>query len=83
MSVTHKASGPLPLASEFDAYERTFPGSAERILTMAEKEQDRRITWDKEALGAEIKDRKRGHYLAFILALFMTGTSYNRKWCME
>jgi len=34
-------SGPLPSQQEFDGYERTLPGAAERILSMAELEQRR------------------------------------------
>lgn len=73
MSLTQTTSGPLPPASEFRAYEQTLPGGAERILAMAEKEQDHRFDWEKEALDAEIRDRKRGHYLVFVLTLFITG----------
>jgi uncharacterized membrane protein len=36
-------SAPLPTAVEFSGYERTLPGAAERILLMAEKEQQARI----------------------------------------
>ena len=32
-------SGPLPVAQQFEQYEKVLPGSAERILAMAEQEQ--------------------------------------------
>lgn len=40
-------SGPLPPPTMYGEYERTLPGSAERILVMAEKEQDHRIEWER------------------------------------
>ena len=33
-------SGPLPLAEQFDKYEKVLPGAADRIMTMAEKDQE-------------------------------------------
>lgn len=47
--------GPLPLPNHFEGYERVLPGSAERIIAMAEKEQDHRIGQEKQALV--IQDR--------------------------
>lgn len=41
--------GPLPLASEFAAYNKVLPGSADRILKMAEREQ-------KAAIGLRRRD---------------------------
>lgn len=40
-SVHHQ--GPLPLADQFDGYERTLTGAADRILTMAEQAQQAHI----------------------------------------
>ena len=52
------SSGPLPPPQFFQAYETTLPGAAERILTMAEREQKSRHS--REA---------RGQWMAFLLAL--------------
>ena len=53
-------SGILPVSSEFANYEKTYPGAAERLLTMAEKEQAHRhavqmksLELDKHALELE------------------------------
>ncbi len=35
-----RVSGPIPSAEEFARYEEVYPGSADRILSMAEREQD-------------------------------------------
>lgn len=41
-------SGPLPDADEFDRYEKALPGAGDRILQMAEKEQEHRIELTKQ-----------------------------------
>lgn len=40
-------TGPFPQASEIERYERVLPGSADRILTMVENEQDHRFSISK------------------------------------
>ncbi len=47
-------SGPLPPPSMLESYEKTIAGSADRILRMAEKEQDHRIDWENTALQGNI-----------------------------
>ena len=46
LMITH---GPLPLAQQFEQYEKILPGAAERILKQAEKEQDNRFINDARA----------------------------------
>ena len=46
-SVT-QSSSPIPSAQEIEYYERAFPGSAERIFGMAEREQAHRHEREKE-----------------------------------
>lgn len=45
-------SGPIPSAEEFARYEEAFPGSAGRILSMAEREQDDIVSFRTKALVA-------------------------------
>ncbi len=40
-------AGPLPLATELDAYERTCPGAADRIIAMAENQSKHRQDIEK------------------------------------
>ena len=51
-------SGPLPHPELFRAYEDTLPGAADRILAMAEGEQDSRHSREN-----------RGQWMAFLVAL--------------
>ena len=43
-------SGPIPPPDMMRAYEEILPGSAERILNMAEREQARQINYDNRGL---------------------------------
>ncbi|WP_373565396.1 DUF2335 domain-containing protein [Bradyrhizobium diazoefficiens] len=47
-SVQHR--GPIPSPEQFGGYEQILPGSADRILKMAEKEQDHRHDWERRHL---------------------------------
>ena len=54
-------------------YENALPGSAERILMMAEKEQDHRIA--TTALSASVHETKRGRWLGFAIAVACIGAA--------
>lgn len=57
--VQTQVSGPLPAASEFSAYEETLPGSADRILTMAEEQaaHRRKVTEADAESGRKLNHR--------------------------
>lgn len=65
-------SGPLPHPSHFSEYNKILPGSANRILSMAEKEQNHRHTISSNNTKSDIKNAKKGMIFAFIL--FLIGT---------
>ena len=62
-------SGPLPPPSMYSGYEKTLPGSAERILAMAEKEQAHRFSWEDRALNANALETKRGQWFGFAMGI--------------
>lgn len=64
-----KFSGPLPPPSMYKGYEEVLPGSAERILTMAEKEQEHRITWESKALHVMEREVFLGQWFGLGIAL--------------
>lgn len=66
-------SGPLPPPSMYGEYNRVLPGSADRILAMAEREQAHRVSIEGMALRASAKDSKLGQCFGFSLALFCVG----------
>jgi uncharacterized membrane protein len=60
-----------------DKFNAIIPNGADRIVTMAEKEQAHRIQSESEGLRATILEAKRGQYLgAGISALALGGAVY-------
>lgn len=49
-------SGPLPTPSAFAQYDKALPGAAERILRMAEQEQDHRHEMDNKRFKMNSRD---------------------------
>jgi uncharacterized membrane protein len=62
-------SAPIPPPSFFEAYERTLPGAADRILGMAEAEQRHRHRMDETVVKAEISGTKAVRLIGLTLAL--------------
>ena len=58
LTLTHEVrtvrsySGPIPPAEEFARYEDVFPGSANRLFSMAEREQDEIVSFRNKSLLA-------------------------------
>lgn len=77
---TEISSGPLPHPDLVKGYDDIIPNGAERIMQMAEKEQENRFQERKEirdtnkeiAMG-KLKYVNRGQIMGFILALIMLG----------
>lgn len=74
MEVTENLSfsSSLPPPAIFESYEKTLPGSADRLLKMAEKNAENRICMEKDLIESDVKRSDRGQMLGFILsALFI------------
>jgi len=78
MMSSEKFTGPIAHPRHLRAYEEILPGSAERILQMAERAQNHDHEMDKAIVRASVKDRRRGVYLGFA-ALFFDRWS-NLRW---
>ena len=70
--------GPIPAAEELQKYESVLPGASERILKMAEKEQDARLENNKAGMQNVFnieKERnliaKRGQWFAISMGIFV------------
>jgi len=61
-------SGPLPPPDMLAAYNQVFPGCAERIVTMAEKEQGHRHQTESTDLTGTIALARRGQLIGAVLA---------------
>lgn len=62
-------SGPLPPPAILKGYEDAFPGSAERILRMAEKQSAHRQEAERKMISTESRDSLLGVVFAFVLSL--------------
>jgi len=66
---TEQWTGPLPHPEALARFNEVVPGSADRIIAMAEREQAHRTEMQRSVLNAEIGDNRRGHYLGFAVAI--------------
>lgn len=71
MSKSH--SGPLPAPEDFAAYEKALPGSCDRIIAMAEKQQDYFYSINTKRIEGDLAEAKRGQNYALIIALVALG----------
>lgn len=62
-------SGPLPAPEDFAAYKNVVPDAPERILAMAEKQQQHRIETERKIVDSNIKSSLRGQVLGAIMAI--------------
>lgn len=70
--VSEQFSGPMPHPKHLREYEEILPGSADRILEMAESSLSHNIAMGAEALRAEVEDSKRGmRFGALLFALLI------------
>ncbi len=63
------SSGPIPNPAQLEKYEQIYPGLADRIVKMAEKQADHRQSLEKMVIESNTKDSARGVLFAFILGL--------------
>lgn len=62
-------TGPLPPPSILAGYEQVLPGAAERIVSMAEKEQAHRHSFDNKCQKTDSRDSLLGILCAFLLGI--------------
>ena len=67
-------SSPLPPPLMYQQYEAVLEGSAEWILSMAEKEQHR-IDWESKALKAASGETVRSQWLGFVVVIICLGST--------
>ena len=84
------SSRPLPPPSMYRAYDEVLPGSAERILRMAEREQDHRIESERDTLRQAPHQHRLGTHVAVsslavagVLAMSGHGIGRGNHWLRE
>ena len=70
---TYAFSGPLPPPQVLYQYEKNLPGTADRIISMAEKEQNFRHSINEKMVNTESRDSKMGilsaGFISFLLII--------------
>ena len=62
-------SGPIPSPDVISKYNGIIPNGADRIMTMAEKEQDHRITSESKLIDGQVKALNKGQDYALIISI--------------
>lgn len=65
----HQFSGPLPHPDVLVGYEKIDPTFPERIMKMAETNNDASIQHEKSLIEGSLKNERRGQWLAFFLGV--------------
>ncbi len=68
-------AGPIPPPQVMEAYERTLPGSADRILKMAEEQSQHRQRLEQQVVAKNLTAQARGQHYAFGLSALLFGGS--------
>lgn len=66
-------SGPIPPPTMFGQYDQVLPGSAGRIMQMAENEQAHRIAWEGKCLEIAAGEVSRGQWMGFAVSILCIG----------
>lgn len=71
LMIQQSHSGPLPSSREFRGYEIVLPGSANRLLEMAEREQQHRHSLEAVVIHKEATMKGRGQWFALVALILM------------
>ncbi len=73
VGIKEEFSGPLPTPAILEQYERTSPGSADRIMKMAESEVTHRHQLENTVVRGDIFEARMGQIFAFLIGIFAIG----------
>lgn len=73
--ISQSFSGPIPHPDILSGYETVKEGLAERIVRMAEKEQEARHRYQITVIEGPINATSRGQWMGFIIAILFLGAS--------
>lgn len=74
VSVTMMHSGPLPDPQSLSSYDQLIPNGADRIMKMAEKQQDHRMRIERTAIGRQTFQSFIGQIFGFLIGLSGIGS---------
>lgn len=70
-TVAQEYSGPLPPPRMLEHYDSVQPGFADRIVSMAEKEQSHRHNLEYQGVSGAIKKDSRGQHYALVTSILL------------
>jgi uncharacterized membrane protein len=73
LAAKHSFSGPLPPPNMLAEYDTVHEGLANRIVSMAESEQQHRHQMENQSLRAAVTAESRGQHYALIISLIIIG----------
>lgn len=68
-------SGPLPSPEDFKAYKDVLDSAPERILAMAERQQEHRMAVEKRLLDIDARESHRGQVTGAVLVVLCVGAA--------
>lgn len=74
VSVTMMHAGPLPDPQSLSSYDQLIPNGADRIMKMAEKQQDHRMKIESTAIGRQTFQSFMGQVFGFLIGLAGIGS---------
>lgn len=75
-TVTHAHSGPLPSPEDLKNYDLVNPGTAQKIVAMAENQQNHRIRIEAQVITEQLVQSARGQHYALAVAMTMILASF-------
>jgi len=66
-------SGPIPPPEDLFRYNDAFPGCAERIVQMAERQSQHRQELERRVVESNTRRQRDGQWMAFVLSLVVIG----------
>lgn len=72
-AVMERYSGPIPHPTIIGEYEKILPGSADRILSMAEKQSEHRQKLENNAVKSQTRNSTLGLIFGFVIVLLFVG----------
>lgn len=67
--------GPLPDPETLSEYSAIIPNGAERIMKMAEKQLDHRMSMENKVISGQLMQSNIGQFLAFLIGIAALGAS--------
>lgn len=69
--------GPLPSPETLKQYDELLPGTAERIISMAERQNIHRIDLENKVITRQLQDSRVGQFMGFLIAVLFAAVAYS------